>query len=322
MLLTLSYASPSTWWLPPDYARHGRSIDLLLMAFLAVVAVVFLLTQGLLLWALVRYRRRPPAAPGSASTGFTHGNARLEIAWTAIPLALLLGMAAASTHVWNQFRNSAEARDPARSRILIIGQQFKWNIIYPGPDGIFGRYLRYPRPTDLAWPVGPQGRPTRFAGVPGPAALPPAQAAAAVQRYIDLINPLGKDFTDPAGRDDDYQAAATRPLYLPVNRPVEIDLMSKDVIHDLYLPNFRAQLYAVPGMVGKLVFTPTVTSAQLRAAGQPDPQFACAQLCGLGHSVMGGTVVVLSQAEYDSRFAGNSNEEIRMTNQYPMNTKP
>ncbi len=57
--------------------------------------------------------------------------------------------------------------------MLVIGQQFKWNVVYPGPDGRFGRYGVYPRPTDAAWPVGPDGSPTGFAGVTGPAALPP-----------------------------------------------------------------------------------------------------------------------------------------------------
>ena len=55
---------------------------------------------------------------------------------------------------------------------------------------------------------------------------------------------------------------------MPVGRPVEIDLMSKDVIHDFFLPNFRAQLYAVPGMVGRFVFTPTTTTADLERASR------------------------------------------------------
>ena len=44
--------------------------------------------------------------------------------------------------------------------------------------------------------------------------------------------------------------------------------MSKDVIHDFYLPNFRAQLYAVPGMVGRITFTPTTTTAELEQASR------------------------------------------------------
>ncbi len=52
--------------------------------------------------------------------------------------------------------------------------------------------------------------------------------------------------------------------------------MSKDVIHDFFLPNFRAQLYAVPGMVGRFVFTPTTTTADLeRASRRTVPVDAC-----------------------------------------------
>ena len=98
-----------------------------------------------------------------------------------------------------------------------------------------------PKPTDIFWPAGPV---KNFAGVPGPASLPPDQAVAAINRYIDTVNPLGRDFTDPDGKDDDYQQLTTGPtLYLPVNRPVEIDVQSKDVIHDLFMPTYpRADL--------------------------------------------------------------------------------
>ena len=43
----------------------------------------------------------------------------------------------------------------------------------------------------------------------------------------------------------------------------EVDLESKDVIHDFFIPNFRAQLYRVPGMRGRLIFTPTITTREL-----------------------------------------------------------
>jgi cytochrome c oxidase subunit 2 len=54
------------------------------------------------------------------------------------------------------------------------------------------------------------------------------------------------------------------------------------------------QIYAVPGMTGKVVITPTATADNL--------EFACAQLCGLGHYTMRGRIVVLSQEEFDRMF--------------------
>ena len=252
------------WWLPANYSMHGRETDALFQWFFWITIFVFVGVESLLVVFLLKYRRR------SAHTKAKHlsGNGKLEFLWTAIPTLILAGLAYGSERVWHDYRSSPDLDNPQRSKILIIGQQFKWNVIYPGPDGKFGRYLVYPKPTDLAWPVGPDGSPTRFENVPGPASLPYAEAVKAIGVYIDTENPLGKDFPDPDGKDDDWSFAPGRRVYVPVNRPVEVQLESKDVIHDFYVPNFRAQLYAVPGMKGRFVFTPTITTAELEAASK------------------------------------------------------
>ncbi len=252
------------WWLPVNYSVHGRSIDALFSWIFWTAAIALLAVQIVLATALLKFRHRSHRPKAH----FTHGNPTIEIIWTAIPAGILLALAVASKQVWDRFRYSPDFDDPARSKVLVIAQQFKWNIIYPGPDGKFGRYLQFPKPTDPAWPTGEDGRPARFAGVPGPASLPRSQAIAAINQYIDVSNPLGKDFSDPDGLDDDYQSALARTLYLPVNRPVEIDVESKDVIHDFYLPNFRVQVYAVPGTLNRFVFTPTITTAELESASR------------------------------------------------------
>ena len=278
----------SNWWLPPNFALHGRQIDRVFGLIFWITVAILLIVQFTLIAVLIRYR----SGPKQTKALYTHGSARLEIIWTVIPTVILLGIMTASEIAWHGFRDSPDQTNPHRAKVLVIGQQFKWNAIYPGPDGKFGRYLIYPKPTDILWPIGPV---KNFAGVPGPGSLPPDQALAAINRYIDTVNPLGKDFTDPDGKDDDYQQLATGPtLYLPVNRPVEIDVQSKDVIHDLFMPNFRVQIYAVPGMLGKVTITPTATANNL--------EFACAQLCGLGHYTMRGRIIVLSQEEFDRRF--------------------
>ncbi len=253
------------WWLPPNYAVHGREIDALFAWFLWITVTIAVAVHVALVLFLVRYRRR---AGDARPAIYSHGKRWAELTWTIIPTGILAALALASRTVWDDYRGSPDLSNPARSKVLVIGQQFMWNVVYPGPDGKFGRYGVYPKPTDTRWPVGPGGTPTRFAGVPGPASLPPAKAARAVDDYVDQLNPLGKDFADPAGRDDDWSPTPGRPIYIPVGRPVEVDLMSKDVIHDFYLPNFRAQLYAVPGMVGRFVFTPTTTTADLERASR------------------------------------------------------
>jgi cytochrome c oxidase subunit II len=285
-LAKLPVAIGSDWWLPANYSLHGRQIDRLFNWIFWITVAILLIVQLSLLAILIRFRARPQ----QTKVVYTHGSTRLEIIWTVIATLILLGIMGGSEIAWHQFRDSTDQTNPRRAKVLVIGQQYKWNVIYPGPDGKFGRYLIYPKPTDPLWPAGSQ---KNFAGVPGPASLPQDQAIVAINRYIDTIDPLGKDLTDPDGSDDRYDAG-TPTLYLPVNRPVEIDVQSKDVIHDFFMPNFRVQIYAVPGMTGKVVVTATATADDL--------EFACAQLCGLGHYTMRGRIVVLSQEEFDRKF--------------------
>jgi len=111
---------------------------------------------------------------------------------------------------------------------------------------------------------------------------------AAEVAHIDADNPFGIDPRDPYGRDDIL--IETNELHLPMGRPVKMVLRSKDVLHDFYVPQFRAKMDLVPGIVTYFWLTPT-------AAGSFD--ILCAELCGVGHHQMRGTVVVEQQADFD-----------------------
>ncbi len=283
----------SDWLLPTNYARHGVGIDSLFDWIFWITLAVLAIVHLALIVFIFRYRRRI-----TRRARFIKGNLRLELIWTIFPTLILAGLAIASANVWDRYRYAPD--DPRTANILVIGQQFKWNIIYPGKDGKFGRYLIFPKPTDAAWPHKAGDPRHIFAGVPGPASLPYAQAVTAIDDFVSQTEPefqLGKDFSDPAGVDDDYEDALGRTLYLPVNRPVRIEVLSRDVIHDFYLPNFRVQVYAVPGMVNSVTFTPTRTSD-----GTDHLEAICNQLCGVGHALMKTDIVVLSQEEYHRRF--------------------
>ena len=84
-------------------------------------------------------------------------------------------------------------------------------------------------------------------------------------RSIDLIdvqiNPLGLDRNDPNGQDD---VTTINELYLPVDKPVIIELSSKDVIHSFALPHFRVKQDVIPGLVIPVHFTPTMTNLEFR----------------------------------------------------------
>ncbi|MFN2384575.1 MAG: cytochrome c oxidase subunit II [Gemmatimonadota bacterium] len=80
-------------------------------------------------------------------------------------------------------------------------------------------------------------------------------------------------------------------LHLPVDRAVVIALGSEDVIHSFFLPQFRVKQDAVPGMVIPVWFEATT-------AGQY--ALGCAELCGLGHYRMRGSVTVHTTADYQT----------------------
>lgn len=108
-------------------------------------------------------------------------------------------------------------------------------------------------------------------------------------RFQAPDNPLGLDPADPRGQDDLVVMASE--LHLPLGRPVKMQLRSLDVLHDFYVPQFRARMDLVPGMVSHFWFTPT------RAGGF---DILCAELCGVGHFNMRGRVVVEDAARFDA----------------------
>lgn len=81
-------------------------------------------------------------------------------------------------------------------------------------------------------------------------------------------------------------------LHLVAGRPTELVLASTDVVHSLYVPEFRLKQDAVPGRFTKMVFTPTLAGAY---------PILCAEYCGTNHSTMSAVAVVHpDQASFDA----------------------
>ena len=226
----------SDWWLPSLHSEHGAGMDALFVGIFWITTVALVLVQGVLVWFLIKYRKRD----GQKKAHFIHGNTRLEMAWTLAPAVILAVLALLTKQVWANYR-SPVIPEGKKAQIMVIGEQFKWNVIYPGPDGEVGRYLAYPKPSDPAY------RRLAF-----------GDAVDKINNYIADENPLGKVMKDPVGEDDDWEKFPARPVVVPVDKTIEILLGSKDVLHSFFLPNFRVKLDAVPGMIGRIYFTPKV----------------------------------------------------------------
>ena len=87
---------------------------------------------------------------------------------------------------------------------------------------------------------------------------------------------------------------ASTQLYLPVDKPVRFIVRSPDVIHDFWVPAFRMKVDAVPGIDTSYRITPR------REGSYP---VVCAELCGLGHSLMRNRARVVSQSQFAAWIA-------------------
>lgn len=110
--------------------------------------------------------------------------------------------------------------------------------------------------------------------------------------HVDGDNPLGLNPADPAGQDDLLIDFGN--LVLPVDRPVKLLMRSIDVLHNFYVPEFRAKMDMVPGMVTFVWLTPTRTGTF---------EVVCAELCGVGHALMRGQVAVVEAEDYAAWLA-------------------
>ena len=91
-------------------------------------------------------------------------------------------------------------------------------------------------------------------------------------------------------RGDDGKEIASNQLYVPMGRQVNFDVQSKDVLHDFWVPAFRQKIDAVPGITTHFTVEPN------RLGTYP---VVCAELCGLGHSVMRQSAHVVSADDFD-----------------------
>ena len=83
-------------------------------------------------------------------------------------------------------------------------------------------------------------------------------------------------------------------LYVPINKPVKLELISLDVIHGFSVPAFRIKEDVVPGKKNTIWFTPQELG---------DFEIFCSAYCGLNHSLMGSKVKVIRQADFDKWYA-------------------
>jgi cytochrome c oxidase subunit II len=148
---------------------------------------------------------------------------------------------------------------------------------------VYADYVSPPRDAMVLEVVGQQWQwRFRFPGASGKLGFSDA-------RFVSGANPFGLDPDDPAAADNILVVG--NEVHLPLDRPVKVLLRSHDVLHDFFVPPFRARMNIVPGMVSSFWFTPTRLGRY---------EAMCAQLCGVGHPNMRGFVVVEDEAVFQA----------------------
>lgn len=212
-------------------------------------------------------------------------NDKLEFVWTIIPVIVLAGLILYGLYAWTNIM-FVDEKEGDPIYVELYAKQFSWEARYAGEDNVLGK---------------------------------------ANVRYIEGVNTLGVDMSDPNAQDD----KVVQELHIPVGRKVIFKMRSQDVLHSAYMPHFRAQMNCVPGMVTQFAFTPTVTTDEMRqtpemvekvarinkirakksvelvAAGETalepytfDYLLLCNKICGASHFNMQMKIVVESEADY------------------------
>ena len=246
-----------TEWLglPPLATTNGGQIDSLIGWMHIFMLILFVGWGAFLALTLVRFRKsRHPVAnyTGVKSKASKYS----EIAVAVVEAILLFAF---SIPLWA----ARVDRRPPDSEALVVqvtGEQFAWNIHYPGPDRVFGR-------TDI--------------------------------KLIDLqSNPLGLDRSDPAGKDDvttvnQLYLPVNKPIIVRLRSKDVIHSfgvpefrVKQDAVPGLTIP-----IWFVPNVT---------TEEMRARTKNPEFQYeiACAQLCGLGHAKMRGFVTVQTSDEF------------------------
>ena len=137
-----------SWWLPLQGSTFAPQIDGLFLAILIITGLAFVIVETGLIWFVFKYRGRP-----GRKGHYTHGNAKAEVVWTAIPAVTVVALGLVSNHYWKEIKGRDSIPADAYP-IAIHAKQFEWQVTYPGPDGQLGTADDFTVRNQLHVPVG------------------------------------------------------------------------------------------------------------------------------------------------------------------------
>jgi cytochrome c oxidase subunit 2 len=300
--------------LPEAASEHGAEIDFLYDLNWAILFIAYFITHIVLAVFTAKYFARP----GSKATFITHNN-KLEMVWTVVPAAVLAVIIIYGLKTWDEY-NGEIAEDAVN--IELYAKQFDWTARYAGADNQLGKanfnFINTMNPLGLVTGATIQIRLDELheqiaelhediKGFPKDglkeeeayAEIHHKEAQLAKIHAFKRNNELAKN----AANDDKLVKVE---FHVPVNRQVNFQMRSQDVIHSAFMPHFRAQMNCVPGMVTRMRFVPTITSAEMkRKTGNPNFEYLllCNKICGAAHYNMQMNIIVDTEEDYAAWLA-------------------
>jgi cytochrome c oxidase subunit 2 len=137
-------------WFPENVSTFGADVDGVFWLIFYIITVWFFLTEGLLVYFIIRYRRKP-----GEKAAYVLGDSMTQLAWVLAPLAIIvvldLLIDIRGADVWAKIKGPPP---PADVTVRAMGKQFNWGFTYPGPDGKFDTEDDLQIDNDLHVPVG------------------------------------------------------------------------------------------------------------------------------------------------------------------------
>ena len=243
-----------------EVARRLQGLDDLL---LVVITLICLFVVGLMGWVIVRYNQARNPQPAS----FSHYTP-IEIAWTIVPVIILVGLGAFSLPVL------FHQQEIPKADITIKATGYQWYWEHEYVDEGFG-FASYMLGSDAT--LDESARPED----------------ANVTPYI-LDEHMEAKLEDAGYSRAEFLLATDTAVVIPVGKTIVIQVTGADVIHAWTIPAFGVKQDAVPGRLAELWFEAEKEGIYF---GQ------CSELCGLQHAYMPITVKVVSEEAYAAWLA-------------------
>lgn len=196
----------------PAVTELGRDLQWLDGMVLIIITAITFFVIGILFVALWRFSHRRNKAP----QGFTH-NTPVEIAWTIVPIVILIFIGAFSLPVLFEQQEIPEAD----VTIKTTGYQWYWGYEYPDHDFSFDSYM-----------IG-----SPFTG--------------GDNRLDDEVR---AQLQEAGYSEDEFKLATNTAMVVPVNSTVVVQVTGADVIHSWTVPAFGVKQDGVPGRLAELWF--------------------------------------------------------------------